>query len=54
MNDELEWIWQEVVPAYFKVLSWHLPGGTKKNVKDLSLQYTVNIKWVTEKGAYTF
>jgi hypothetical protein len=30
--DELEWMWQEVIAAYFKVLSWPLPGRTKKTV----------------------
>jgi hypothetical protein len=31
MNNHLERIWKEVVMAYLKVLSWHLPGGTEEN-----------------------
>jgi hypothetical protein len=31
VNDELEKIWKEAVMAYFKVLSWHSPGGTEEN-----------------------
>jgi hypothetical protein len=31
VNDELERIWKSAVTAYFKVLSWHSPGGTEKN-----------------------
>jgi hypothetical protein len=33
MGYELETIWKEVVMAQFKVLSWHLPGGTEKTTK---------------------
>jgi hypothetical protein len=46
-------MWQEVVAAYFKVLSWHLPGGTKKTTKDLSSIYNEHKKGYG-KGAYTF
>jgi hypothetical protein len=38
VSDELERIWKEVVVAYFKVLSWHLPGGTEKNHKKTSVR----------------
>jgi hypothetical protein len=31
MNKESEKIWMEVVIAYFKALSWNLPGGTEEN-----------------------
>jgi hypothetical protein len=37
MNNELERKWEEVVVAYFKVLSQHLPGGTEENTKNLSI-----------------
>jgi hypothetical protein len=33
MWSELERIWKEVVPAYFKALLQNLPGGTKWNQK---------------------
>jgi hypothetical protein len=31
MNDELESIWKEAVMACFKILSWHILGGTEEN-----------------------
>jgi hypothetical protein len=31
VNNELRRTWKEVVVAYFKVLSWNLPGGTEEN-----------------------
>jgi hypothetical protein len=31
-NDEQVRIWEETVIACFKVLSWHLPEGTVKNL----------------------
>jgi hypothetical protein len=31
MNNELEKMWKEVVMAYFKILSEHLPEGTEEN-----------------------
>jgi hypothetical protein len=31
VNNELERKWKEAVVAQFKVLSRHLPGGTKEN-----------------------
>jgi hypothetical protein len=31
MNDELSRMWKEATVAYFKMLSQHLPAGTKKN-----------------------
>jgi hypothetical protein len=31
VNGELEGIVMEAVITYFKVLSWHLSGGTEKN-----------------------
>jgi hypothetical protein len=34
MNDEIERIWKEAVLAYFKVSSWHVPGGTEENYKN--------------------
>jgi hypothetical protein len=36
MNDELERMWKEVVKAYFKELSQHLPGGLRKITKIIS------------------
>jgi hypothetical protein len=33
MCNELEMIWKETVVAHFKILSWHLPGGTDENHK---------------------
>jgi hypothetical protein len=30
-GNELERIWKEVITAYFKVVSRHLPGGTDEN-----------------------
>jgi hypothetical protein len=33
MNNESQKIWKEAVVDYFKVLSWHLPGGTEENHK---------------------
>jgi hypothetical protein len=33
---ELEKMWKEVVMAKFKVLSWHIPGGTEEIHKNLS------------------
>jgi hypothetical protein len=29
MNIDLENMWKELVMVYFKVLSWHLPVGTR-------------------------
>jgi hypothetical protein len=31
MNNELERICKEAVEAQFKILSWHLPGGTEES-----------------------
>jgi hypothetical protein len=31
MNNELERIWKDAVEAQFKVLYWHLCGGTEEN-----------------------
>ena len=31
INDEFKYMWKEAVMAYFKVLSWHLNGGTEEN-----------------------
>jgi hypothetical protein len=31
MVNELERIWKEAVMVYFKLLSWHLRGGTEEN-----------------------
>lgn len=31
MNRHFERIWKEVIMDYFKVLSWHFPGGTEEN-----------------------
>jgi hypothetical protein len=37
VNDELGSMWKEAVTSQFKVLSWHLPGGTEgKKMKNLS------------------
>jgi hypothetical protein len=36
VNDELERMWKEVAVAYFKVLSYHLLGGTEENVNQNS------------------
>jgi hypothetical protein len=33
---EIEGIWEEVVVAHFKVLSWHSHGVTKKNRERLA------------------
>jgi hypothetical protein len=33
VNDELEMMWKEVVMAYCKVLSWHMPGGIEETHK---------------------
>jgi hypothetical protein len=33
LNNELERMWKEAVISKFKVLSLHLPGGTKENHK---------------------
>jgi hypothetical protein len=30
MSNDLERIWEEVVMTKFKMLSWHLPGGTEE------------------------
>jgi hypothetical protein len=41
MNNKLEGMWNDVVMAYFKVLSQHLPEGTGKpqtTVMTVSLQ----------------
>jgi hypothetical protein len=38
MCNELEIKWKEAVVTYFKVLSWHLPGGTKENPRKLSFR----------------
>jgi hypothetical protein len=37
VNDELETIWKEAVVAWFKVLSRHLPGGSKENHKNFKI-----------------
>jgi hypothetical protein len=34
--NELEGIWKEADMVSFKVLSWHLPGGTGEKIKNLS------------------
>jgi hypothetical protein len=31
VNNELERMWKEAAPAYFKVFRWHFPGGTEEN-----------------------
>jgi hypothetical protein len=33
MIDELEMMWNKVVMTCFKVLVWHLRGGTEENFK---------------------
>jgi hypothetical protein len=35
-NSELEKMWNEEIMVQFKLLSWHLPGQTKENHRDLS------------------
>jgi hypothetical protein len=35
MINKLERIWKEAAMAKFKVLSWHLPGGTEENHEKL-------------------
>lgn len=39
MFGELERIIDEMIMAYFKVLTWHLTCGTDKNDKNLSQQF---------------
>jgi hypothetical protein len=36
MNNVLEMTWKEAVVSYFKVLSRHLPRGTKENHENFS------------------
>jgi hypothetical protein len=36
VNNELEMMWKEAVVAFFKLLSWNLPGGTEVNHENLS------------------
>jgi hypothetical protein len=31
VNDDLESVWNEAAVSYFKVLFWHLTGGTEEN-----------------------
>jgi hypothetical protein len=42
MNIEYERMLKEVVMAKFKVLSWHLPGGIKKNRENSQLDKPVS------------
>jgi hypothetical protein len=35
MNNELKAIWKEAVLDEFKALSWHLPGGTQEDHRNL-------------------
>jgi hypothetical protein len=32
--NESERMWKEAAMAYFKVFSWHLPGGTEENYEN--------------------
>jgi hypothetical protein len=36
-NNELERMWKVVVMAWFKVLFWHLSGGTEETMKKLRI-----------------
>jgi hypothetical protein len=36
MHDKLERMWNELIMVYIKVLSQHLPGGTRKTTKILN------------------
>jgi hypothetical protein len=38
VNDGIGKMWNKAVKAYFKVLSWDLPGRTKENNEKLQLQ----------------
>jgi hypothetical protein len=37
-ENELERIWKEAVMACFKLLSWHMPGGTTENHETTSIR----------------
>jgi hypothetical protein len=39
--DELRMIWKEVLMAYFKVLSWHLNGGTEENYEQTQSRWSL-------------
>jgi hypothetical protein len=30
VDDEFEKMWKEAIMVYFRFISWHLPGNTKK------------------------
>jgi hypothetical protein len=52
MNGDLERMWKEEVMAYFKVSSWHLPGGTEEYHKKPQfgqLVFWPNYKWGVPK-----
>jgi hypothetical protein len=38
VNDELERMWEEVIVAYFKVLSRNLAEGTEKKPRKISVR----------------
>jgi hypothetical protein len=38
MRSELERFWYEVLMSYFKILSWHSPGGTEEKDKKILSQ----------------
>jgi hypothetical protein len=41
VNNEMERMWMEVVIAWFRITSWHLPEGTKESTKKISVRKKV-------------
>jgi hypothetical protein len=47
VNNESEWMCKQTVMAYFKVLSWHLPGRTKGTNKKISGRIVAQVRKIT-------